>query len=60
MKLSFQVGDTVEVISGLFEGYSGTVQAISEDLKNITVLIKRGSRDMPVELESSEVKATAN
>ena len=60
VKLSFQVGDTVEVISGLFEGYSGTVQAISEDLKNITVLIKRGSRDMPVELESSEVKATAN
>ena len=60
VKLSFAVGDTVEVISGLFEGYSGTVQAISEDLKNITVLIKRGSRDMPVELESSEVKATAN
>ena len=60
VKLSFEVGDTVEVISGLFEGYSGTVQAISEDLKNVTVLIKRGSRDMPVELESSEVKATAN
>ena len=60
VKLSFQVGDTVEVISGLFEGYSGTVQAISEDLKNITVLIKRGSRDMPVELESSEVKLAAN
>ena len=60
VKLSFQVGDTVEVISGLFEGYSGTVQAISEDLKNITVLIKRGSRDMPVELESSEVKVAAN
>ena len=60
VKLSFGVGDTVEVISGLFEGYSGTVQAISEDLKNITVLIKRGSRDMPVELESSEVKAAAN
>ena len=60
VKLSFEVGDTVEVISGLFEGYSGTVQAISEDLKNITVLIKRGSRDMPVELEASEVKAAAN
>ena len=60
VKLSFEIGDTVEVISGLFEGYSGTVQAISEDLKNITVLIKRGSRDMPVELESSEVKAAAN
>ena len=60
VKLTFGIGDTVEVISGLFEGYSGTVQAISEDLKNVTVLIKRGSRDMPVELETSEVKAAAN
>ena len=60
VKLSFAVGDTVEIISGLFEGYNGVVQSISEDLKNVTVLIKRGSRDMPVELESSEVKAAAN
>ena len=56
VKLSFAVGDSVEVISGLFEGYNGTVQAISDDLKNVTVLIKRGNRDMPVELEANEVK----
>ncbi len=56
IKLSFQIGDSVTVSGGLFEGYTGTVQAISEDLKNVTVLIKRGNRDMPVELESSEVK----
>ena len=56
IKLSFNVGDTVTVSGGLFEGYTGTVQAISEDLKNVTVLIKRGNRDMPVELETTEVK----
>ena len=56
IKLSFAVGDLVTVSQGLFEGYTGTVQAISEDLKNVTVLIKRGNRDMPVELETSEVK----
>jgi len=56
IKLSFAVGDTVTVCGGLFEGYTGAVQAISEDLKNVTVLIKRGNRDMPVELETSEVK----
>ena len=56
IKLSFNVGDTVTVCGGLFEGYTGTVQVISEDLKNVTVLIKRGNRDMPVELETSEVK----
>ena len=59
IKLSFNVGDTVEVVGGLFEGYSGVVQAISEDLKNVTVLVKRGNRDMPVELEANDVKLVA-
>jgi transcriptional antiterminator NusG len=56
VKLSFNVGDTVEVVSGLFEGYSGVVQSISDDLKNVTVLVKRGRRDMPVELDASMIK----
>ena len=56
VKLSFQVGDTVEVVNGLFEGYSGVVQSISDDLKNVTVLVKRGRRDMPVELDASMIK----
>ena len=60
IKLSFHIGDSVTVSGGLFEGYAGTVQSISEDLKHVTVLIKRGNRDMPVELESSEVKLLAS
>ena len=60
IKLSFKICDSVTVTGGLFEGYTGTVQAISEDLKNVTVLVKRGNRDMPVELESSEVKLLAS
>ena len=59
-KLTFAVGDTVEVVGGLFEGYNGVVQAISEDLKNVTVLVKRGNRDMPVELEATDVKLVAS
>lgn len=59
VKLTFNVGDSVEVVGGLFEGYSGVVQAISEDLKNVTVLVKRGNRDMPVELEATDVKLAA-
>ena len=60
IKLSFSIGDSVTVSGGLFEGYTGTVQSISEDLKHVTVLINRGNRDMPVELESSEVKLLAS
>ena len=56
IKLAYGVGDLVTVSGGLFEGYTGTVQTISEDLKNVTVLIKRGNRDMPVELSTDEVK----
>lgn len=60
VKISFAEGDTVEIISGLFEGFSGVVQTISEDLKNVTVLVKRGSRNMPVELDISSVKRSAS
>lgn len=56
VKISFAEGDTVQIISGLFEGMSGVVQSISDDQKNVTVLVKRGSRNMPVELELSAVK----
>lgn len=58
VKILYQVGDTVQIVSGLFEGFTGTVHAISEDLKTVTVLIKRGSRTMPVELEAEAVKTT--
>ena len=56
VELLVKVGDNVVVNSGLFEGYTGTVEAISDDQKTITVLIKRGRRDMPVELDASVVK----
>ncbi|MGM9682214.1 MAG: transcription termination/antitermination protein NusG [Eubacteriales bacterium] len=56
VELSFKEGDNVVVSEGLFEGYSGTVQSISDDLKTITVLIKKGRRDMPVELDAGVVK----
>ena len=56
VEMLVKVGDNVVVNSGLFEGYTGTVQSVSEDLKKITVLIKRGRRDMPVELDADVVK----
>ncbi|MBQ3508230.1 MAG: transcription termination/antitermination factor NusG [Clostridia bacterium] len=56
VRLAVNVGDNVQIVAGLFEGYSGVVQAISDDLRNVTVLVKRGRRDMPVELESSMIK----
>jgi len=51
--LDFAEGDNVVVSSGLFEGYNGVVQAISDDRTMVTVLVKKGRRDMPVEIEAS-------
>ena len=56
VELMVKVGDSVTVTDGLFEGYKGTIQAVSDDLKNVTVLIKRGTRDMSVELDATSVK----
>ena len=56
VELALSEGDTVTITGGLFEGFTGTVQAISADLKTVTVLVKRGRRDMPVELDAKIVK----
>jgi len=55
VRLAFNVGDEVQVIGGLFEGQSGTVQSISEDKKTVTVLVRRGRRDMTVEIDVESV-----
>jgi len=59
VRLAFEVGDEVVVASGLFEGYTGIIQSISEDFKKVTVLVKKGRRDMPVELDANVIKRQA-
>ena len=57
VRLSYKVGDTVVIAGGVFAGYKGTVQEISEDQKELTVLVSAGRREMPIMLSTSEVKA---
>ena len=54
--LNFAEGDEIMIVGGMFEGYQGVVQSISEDFRKVTVLVKRGRRDIPVELDSSDIK----
>ena len=56
VELKFKVGDSVTVISGPFESSEGIVQAVSDDLKTVTVLVNRGRRNMPVNFDSSAIK----
>ncbi len=59
VKSAFSVGDNVKIVKGLFEGYSGAISAISDDLNTITVMVKKGRRDMPVELEAGMLEIEA-
>ena len=56
VELKFKVGDSVTVISGPFESSEGIVQAVSDDLKTVTVLVNRGRRNMPVNFDASAIK----
>jgi len=53
---AFKVGDRVEVFDGPFKGYSGTVQEVGEDKKQLVVLVSTERRDIPMMIESKDVK----
>ena len=54
-EFKFKVGMKVKAISGTFAGYSGTLQLISEDKKQLTILVATGKRDIPVIVETKDV-----
>ena len=54
-QLKFKVGDRVKVVSGIFEGYSGTLQEISDDEKSLTILASTERRDISIMVETKDV-----
>ena len=54
-QLKFKEGDNVVIVGGAFEGFNGVVQTVSEDLKVVTVIVKKG-RGIPVKFDASNVK----
>ncbi len=55
-EFSLNVGDKVSVVSGMFAGYSGTLQEISEDKKQVTVLASTQRRAIPIIVDAKDVK----
>ena len=55
--VNFKVGDSVNVMSGPFEGFVGVVSAIDLDNQRVTVAVSMFGRDTPVELELGQVRA---
>ena len=55
-KLDFTIGETVRVIRGPFENFSGTIEEINPQRGKLKVLVSMFGRETPVELEYNQVE----
>lgn len=51
-----KVGDRVVISNGLFAGYKGVVNEMSEDKKTVTVIVSTEKRDTPIRLDATDIK----
>jgi len=56
-KISFAVGERVDVVSGMFEGYSGEVSSIDEENAQVEIIVSMLGRPTPLKIPVSDVKA---
>ena len=55
IEISYEVGDTVKVIDGSFEGFTGKVSEISKERGKVSVIITMMGRETPVEFDWDQV-----
>jgi len=55
-KLDFTIGETVRVIKGPFENFSGVIEEINPERGKLKVLVSMFGRETPVELEYNQVE----
>jgi len=54
--VSIEVGDEVDIVDGMFAGFSGKVDELSEDGLEATVIVSTVGRDMPVKVETKQIR----
>ncbi|MBO4584518.1 MAG: transcription termination/antitermination protein NusG [Clostridia bacterium] len=57
IEVSYSEGDTVKVIDGSFEGFTGKVSEISKERGKVSVLITMMGRETPIEFDLDQVAA---
>lgn len=55
-KIDFEVGETVKVIRGPFENFSGIIEEISPEKGKIKVRVSMFGRETPVELDYHQIE----
>ena len=58
LKIDLAVGDTVVVVSGVWEGTIGQIREVNESKQSVTIAVEMFGRETPVELAFSEVRKT--
>lgn len=56
VQVDFEIGDSVEIMSGAFEGSEGTVEAMDDEKKEATVLLILFGRETPTEIPYIDLK----
>ena len=59
-KRTFAIGDEVEIVEGVFKGYSGKIGDISAETEEVTVIVPTVGRDMPIRLEVRFIRKKAD
>ena len=55
VEVGYKDGDTVKIISGPLEGYSGTVKSVDTENNSVCVVLSMFGRETPVELELDQI-----
>ncbi len=53
----FAIGDILEVISGIFQGYKGKLQSIDDEKKQVMILASTEKREIPIFVDIKDVRA---
>ena len=56
-RVDIQPGDTVRILSGLFENFSGRVVSINEQTQTVNVMVLMFKQETPVELKFDDERA---
>jgi transcriptional antiterminator NusG len=54
--IPFDIGETIKVIDGPFNGFNGTVEKINEEKRKLEVMVKIFGRKTPLELSYMQVE----
>lgn len=57
--VTFSVGDFVDISDGMFAGFSGRIDELSADGGEATVIVSTVGRDMPVKVETKQIRRKA-